>query len=114
VSQQKNPAFDGKVIQKFVIDFKIQNTTAAKIRFIHKEFIREVFTVAPSTSCVASNKRRIPTPAKITLIEQFPSNHLLHQKFFHRVDIRDKVSFTNSMYSTVTAMEIKRRVMPFL
>jgi hypothetical protein len=113
-ASQINPAFDGEVMQKFVIDFKIRNTPAATIGFIHKAFIKEVLTVAPSTLFVASNKRTIPTPTKITAIDHFPSNHLLHQKFFHRVDIRDKVSFTHDVYSTVSAMEIKRRVMPFL
>jgi hypothetical protein len=113
-ASQTNPAFDGEVMQKFVIDFKIRNTPAATIGFIHKQFVKEVLTVAPSTFFVASNKRTIPTPEKITTIEHFPSNHLLHQKFFHRVDIRDKVSFTHDVYSTVSAMEIKRRVMPFL
>jgi len=113
-ASQSTPAFDGEVLQKFVIDFKIRNTPAATIGFIHRAFIKEVLTVAPSTSFVASNKRTIPTPTKITTIESFPSNHLLHQKFFHRVDIRDKVSFTHDVYSSVSAMEIKRRVMPFL
>ena len=113
-ASQTTPAFDNKVLQKFVIDFKMRDTPAATIGFIHKEFIKEVLTVAPSTSFVASNTRTIPTPATITTIDQFPSNHLLHQKFFHRVDIRDKVSFTHDVYSSVTAMEIKRRLMPFL
>jgi len=113
-ASQPTPAFDDKVLQKFVIDFKMRNTPAATIGFIHKEFIKEVLAVAPSTSFVASNKRTIPTPTTITAIDHFPSNHLLHQKFFHRVDVRDKVSFTHDVYSSVTAMEIKRRVMPFL
>jgi hypothetical protein len=101
-------------MQKFVIDFKIRNTPAATIGFIHREFIKEVLTVAPSTSFVVSNKRKIPTPIKITTIDMFPSNHLLHQNFFHQVDIRDNIPFTHDVYSSVSAMEIKRRVMPFL
>jgi len=111
---QVNPAFDDKVMQKFVIDFKIRNTPASTIGFIHKQFIQEVLTVAPNTTFEASNRRTIPTPTKIKTIDHFPSNHLLHQKFFHRVDVRDKVSFTHDVYSSVSAMEIKRRVMPFL
>jgi hypothetical protein len=102
-------------MQKFFIDFKIRNTPAATISFIHnKEFIKEVLMIAPSTSFVASNRRTTPTPTKITAVDHFPSNHLLHQKIFHRVDVRDKVLFTHDVYSSVTAMEIKRRVMPFL
>jgi hypothetical protein len=113
-ASQTNPGFDGATMQKFVIDFKIRSTPAATIGYIHKQFIQEVLTVAPSTTFVPSNRRTIPTPATIETIANFPSNHLLHQKFFHRVDVRDKVSFTHDIYSTVTAMEIKRRVMPFL
>jgi hypothetical protein len=113
-ASQTNPGFDGETMQKFVIDFKIRSTPAATIGYIHKQFIQEVLTVAPSTTFIPSNRRTIPTPATIETIANFPSNHLLHQKFFHRVDVRDKVSFTHDIYSTVTAMEIKRRVMPFL
>lgn len=47
---QLNPAFDNKVMQKFVIDFKIRSTSAATIGHIHKQFIQEVLTVAPNTS----------------------------------------------------------------
>jgi hypothetical protein len=80
---QSTAAFDEKVLQNFAIDFKIRSTPAARIGFIHKEFIKEVLMVAPSTKFVASNKQTIPTPAEITTVDQFPLNHLLHQKFFH-------------------------------
>ena len=113
-ASQATPAFDGKVLQKFVIDFNIATTPAATIGFIHKQFIKEILTVAPFTTFIASNKRTIPTPDPITTVEQFPTNHFLHQKFFHRVDVRHKVSFTHDVYSAVTAMELKRRAMPFL
>ena len=112
--EETTPAFDDKVLQKFVIDFKISSTPAAKIGYIHREFIKEVLMVAPSTKFVASNRRTIPTPENIETADQFPPTHFLHQKFFHRVDIRDRVSFTHDIYSSVTAMEIKRRVMAFL
>jgi hypothetical protein len=69
---------------------------------------------APNTSFVASNKRTTPTPEKIQQKEQFPNNHLLHKFFFHRADIRDKVSYTHNVYSSISSIEIKRRVMPFL
>ena len=113
-ASQPSPASDVKVLQKFVIDFNIATTPASTIGLIHKQFIKEVLLVAPSTTFIASNQRTIPTPEPITSIEQFPQTHFIHQKFFHRVDVRTKVSFTHDVYSSVTAMEIKRRAMPFL
>ena len=113
-ANESTPAFDVKVLQKFVIDFNLRTTPAATIGFVHKQFVNEILTVAPSTTFVASNQRTIPTPAPITDIEHFPRTHMIHQKFFHRVDIRDKVSYTHDVYSSITAMEIKRRAMAFL
>jgi hypothetical protein len=57
--------------------------------FIHKEFIEEILTVALFTTFEALNKRTTPPPNKISKLEEFPLNHLLHQKFFHWLDIRE-------------------------
>jgi hypothetical protein len=109
-----NPGHDIKLLQTFTVEFNIRTIPANKIGFIHKEFIKEILTVAPFTTFEASNKRTMPTPTKISNIDQFPSNHLLHQKFFYRLDIREKVKYTHHVYSPVSVLDIKRRVMPFL
>lgn len=111
---QTFPGFDVTTMQTFTLEFDMRNTAANTVGSIHKAFIEEIFEVAPNTSFEPSNKRTTPTPKKMQTKEQFPSNHLLHQKFFHRLDIRDKVSFTHNVYSSISAIEIKRRVMPFL
>jgi hypothetical protein len=109
-----SPGHDIKVMQTFTIEFNIRNTPATTIGSIHKEFITEILTVAPFTTFKASNKRTVPAPLRIEAPEHFPSNHLLHQKFFHRIDIREKVKYTHHVYSPVSVVDIKRRVMPFL
>jgi hypothetical protein len=95
-------------MQTFTLEFDMRYTPAEKVGSIHKAFDDEIFTVAPNTSFIASNKRTIPILDKIQKKEQFPNNHLLHQKFFHRVDIRDKVSYTHNIYSSISSIEIKR------
>jgi hypothetical protein len=70
-----NPGHDIKLLQTFTVEFNIRTIPANKIGFIHKEFIKETLTVAPFTTFEASNKRTMPTPTKISTIDQFPSNH---------------------------------------
>jgi len=113
-TKASGPGHDKTVMQTFTVEFNIRSIPANKIGFIHKEFIKEILTVAPFTIFEASNKRTTPAPTNITKIEQFPSNHLLHQKFFHRLDIREKVKYTHHVYSPVSVIDIKRRALPFL
>lgn len=105
---------DITVMQTFTVQFNIRSIPANKIGFIHEELIKEILTVAPFTTFEASNKQTTPAPSKITKIEQFLSNHQLHQKFFHRLDIREKVKYTHHVYSPVSVIDIKRRALPFL
>ena len=108
------PGHDANVLQTFTLEFDIRSTPANTVGSIHKEFIKEIMTVAPFTTFAASNTRTTPAPIRITTIEDFPQHHLLHQKFFHRVDIRDKVKYTHHVYSPVSVLDIKRRALPFL
>ena len=108
------PGFDVNTKQTFTLEFDMRNTAANTVGTIHRAFIEEIFEVAPNTVFEPSNKRTTPTPKNMTTKEQFPTTHLIHQKFFHRLDIRDKVSYTHNIYSSISAIEIKRRVMAFL
>ena len=108
------PGHDANVMQTFTLEFDIRNTPANTVGSIHKEFIKEILTVAPFTTFAASNTRTTPAPIRIITIDDFPHHHLLHQKFFHRVDIRDKVKYTHHVYSPVSVLDIKRRALPFL
>ena len=108
------PGHDINVLQTFTLEFNIRTTPANKIGYVHKQFINEVLTVAPNTTFEASNKRTIPQPLNITTTEEFPRDHLLHQKFFYRLDIREKVKYTHHVYSPVSVVDIKRRAMAFL
>ena len=113
-TQTPSPGHDIKVLQTFTLEFNIRTTPANKIGYVHKQFINEILTVAPNTTFEASNKRTIPQPASITTTEEFPRDHLLHQKFFYRLDIREKVKYTHHVYSPVSVLDIKRRAMAFL